>query len=214
MENIILLGAGGHCKVVLDSVLDQKKFKVVGIIDVPSKVGAKVLGVPIVGSDSDLPKYRKKGIGNCFLTIGSIGNPELRIGLYKLAKRAGFKFPNIISLDAIVSPYIKLGEGNYIAPGAIVNAGAVIGDNCIVNTGAIVEHDCILGDFVHISPGSILSGGVQVGNNTHIGSGASVIQYIKIGSGAFIGAGSVVTKNIGNKILAFGNPAKKQRVLK
>ena len=210
-KKILLIGAGGHGKVVLDALLSQKEYAIAGIIDVKELVGTKVLSGSVIGTDADLPRFYRSGIKLCFIGVGSIGDPQLRVKLYETAKRAGFSFPNVISPEALVSPHAVLGEGNYVAPGVIINAGARIGNHCIINTGAIVEHDCRIGDFVHLSPGSVLSGVVTVGDYSHIGTGSVVIQNLAIGSKVMVGAGSVVTKDIRNGVKAFGNPCKERR---
>ncbi|MDP2939777.1 MAG: acetyltransferase [Candidatus Omnitrophota bacterium] len=209
MKKIILLGGGGHCKVVIEAILSQKKFKIAGIIDKKKNIGKKILGFSIIGEDNDVEDYFKKGVKNCFIAVGSIGNTNLRINLFNLAKNFGFKFPNVIHPGALISKFAKVGEGNYIAPGVIINAGVIIRNNCIINTATTIDHDCQIGDFVHIAPGVTISGGVKVGQSTHIGTGSSVIQSIKIGKNTIIGAGSMVTNDIDNNIIAYGNPCRK-----
>jgi len=211
MEKIILIGGSGHCKVVIDAILLGRKYQIAGIIDLKTKIGEKVLGIPIIGTDSDIKNFLKKGIKNYFITVGSIGCPALRIKISNLLKNAGVNFPNIIHPGALVSESAKLGKGNYIAAGSIINAGAEIGNHCIINTGSIIEHDCKIGDFVHISPGVTMSGGVIVGRSSHIGTGCLIKQYLEIGENSIIGVGSVVVDNIGSKIVAYGNPCRKKR---
>ena len=210
-KEILLVGGGGHCKVILDMIFTSKDYKVAGIIDLAKHFGDNIFGVTVIGSDTDLPRFFKSGIKYCFISVGSIGNPTLRVKLYKLARQLGYKLPNLISPNAIVSSNIYLGEGNYIAPGAIINAGARIGNGCIINTGSVIEHDCEMGDFVHISPGSVLSGGVKIGKYSHIGLGSFIIQNTKIGENTIIGAGSVVTKNIRKGVIAYGNPCRERK---
>ncbi len=196
---------------VLDLLLRVKEYEVVGIIDLKKRLGTEVFGISVIGIDTDLPRFFKSGIKYCFISIGSIGNPCLRVKLYGFAKKIGFVMPNLISPSALVSSRVILGEGNYIAPGAAINAGTQIGNACILNTGAIIEHDCNVGNFVHLSSGSVLSGGVNVGDNSHIGAGSIVIQNVKIGEKTIIGAGSVVTKNIRKGVIAYGNPCKERK---
>ncbi|MDD5072713.1 MAG: acetyltransferase [Candidatus Omnitrophica bacterium] len=210
-KKILLIGAGGHCKVVLDLLLSAKEYEVAGIIDVKQRIGEKVFGVPVSGSDTDLPRFSGKGVKHCFISAGSVGDTRLRVKLYNLARRSGFVFPNLVSPYALVSSRSVLGQGNFIAPGVIVNAGSRIGDNCILNTGAIVEHDCKIGDFVHLSPGALLSGGVSIGSHSHIGTGSIVIQNVKIGEMTVVGAGSVVTGDIRKGVVAYGNPCKEMK---
>jgi sugar O-acyltransferase (sialic acid O-acetyltransferase NeuD family) len=212
MKNkILLIGAGGHCRVVLDLLLQSKEYRVAGLVDVKAGVGQNVLGIPVIGTDQDLPKLFKKGIKHCFIAVGSVGDPAVRIKLAVLARKTGFLFPNLIHPTAVMSSRVRLGQGNYIAPGVIINAGADIGDHCIINTGVILDHDCKLGDFVHVAPGSVLSGGVIIGNNSHIGTGATVVQEVKIGANTVIGVGSVVTKNIPSGVIAYGSPCKERK---
>ena len=210
-KKILLIGAGGHCKVVLDLLLSSKEYEVAGIIDRKERIGERVLGVPVSGTDSDLPRFFKAGVKHCFISVGSVGDPCLRVKLYDLAKKSGFGFPNLISPYALVSSRALLGKGNFIAPGAVINAGTKIGDNCILNTGAIIEHDCEVGDFVHVASGSVLSGGVSVGDHSHIGTGTFVIQNVKIGEKTVVGAGSVVTKDIRKGVVAYGNPCRERK---
>jgi sugar O-acyltransferase (sialic acid O-acetyltransferase NeuD family) len=193
-------------------LLKSKEYKAAGIIDVKKRSRGNVFGIRVVGTDSSLPSFFKKGVKYCFIAVGSIGNPALRVKLYNIAREYGFLFPNLIHPSAIISARAALGEGNYIGPGVIINAGTKIGNNCIINTGALIEHDCVIEDFVHIAPGVILSGNVFIDKNTHVGTGSSVIQGITIGMNSVIGAGSVVVKNISSGSLAFGNPCKVKKI--
>lgn len=208
MEKIILLGGGGHCKSIIDTIQTSNLYKIVGIIDLKQNIGQYINGIEVVDSDENLMKYKKAGIENAFISIGSIGNTLVRRKLYDLAKKIGFNIPKIIDNSAIVSKDTEIFDGTFIGKGAIVNTKSVIGLNCIINSGSIVEHDCSIDDFVHISSGVTLCGGVRIGENTHIGANSTVIQYKTIGENVVIGAGSVVIKNIRNNVKAYGNPCK------
>jgi len=210
-SKILLLGAGGHSKVILDSLLGDKQYEVAGIIDLKERLGEVIFNIPVLGTNEDLARFFKLGIRHCFISIGSVGDPRLRVRLYTLAKKTGIILPNIISSKALISSRISLGEGNYIAAGVIINAGAQVGNNCIINTAAIIEHDCQIGNFVHLCPGVILSGGVSVGDYSHVGTGSVTIQNVTIGKKTIIGAGSVVTKDIRGGVVAFGNPCKERK---
>ena len=207
-EKIILLGAGGHCQVIIDSILGSNKYEIVGIVDRPQSVGKNVLGVPIVGSDLDLQSIYDSGINNAFIAIGSIGNPKKRIELYQTINKIGFRLPNIIDETAIIAHNVKMGFGNYLGKRTIVNIGTKIGNMCIINSGAIVEHENTISDFAHIAPGATLCGNVYIGTKTHVGSGSVIIQGIKIGHDCLIGAGSTVIRNIPDEVKAYGVPAK------
>ncbi|MDR3594089.1 acetyltransferase [Clostridium sp.] len=207
MEKIILVGGGGHCRSIIDSINNLKQFDIVGIVDKkPNEcIG---LGVDIIGSDEQLNWLYKSGIKNAFIGVGSVGNPSIRIKLYRMLKNLGYSFPKIIDKTAIVSPIAIIDEGVFVGKGAIVNAKAVIAKQCIINSGAIVEHDCNIGEFVHLAPGATLSGGVNIGKRTHIGTNSTIIQNINIGNDVIVGAGSVIVKNIRANAKVYGNPGR------
>lgn len=208
MEDIILIGGGGHCKSVIDSISKSKEYNIVGILDLHDKVGDEIFGVKVIGTDDKLEYYYKNGVSNIFLTIGSIGDTALRRKLYSVALNIGYSFPNIIDSTAIVSDKIEMGYGNFIGKRTIINAGTKIDNNCIINTGAIIEHDCHIESFCHVAPGATISGNVVIGENTHIGTNSTIIQNIVIGSNSIIGAGSVIVKDIKSNVKAYGNPCK------
>lgn len=212
-KKLLLIGGGGHCKVILDSLLLDNPYDEVGVIDIAENVGKYILDIPILGSDDDLEELYRNGYHYAFLSLGSIGNPELRIKLYSTLERIGFTMPCIIDPTAIVSKYSELDHGIYIGKQAVVNPGVVLGKGVIINTSSIIEHDCIIEEFVHISPGSILCGGVSVGKNTHIGAGSMIKQQVKVGSNCVIGIGSVVLQNIKDAVMAYGNPCREVKPL-
>ncbi len=207
-NKILLVGGGGHCESVLDSLMGLGIYTDVGVVDNEKPLGSGIMGAPVVGRDDDLPALFAVGYRRAFVTIGSIGNTEPRTIIFELLEQLGFELPNIIDCTAIVSRNTALGAGIYIGKNALVNAGAKIGNGAIINTGAIVEHGCGVGNFVHIATGAILCGQVLVGERTHIGAGSVIRQGIKIGSGTTIGMGSVVLKDIGVNLVAYGNPCK------
>jgi|SRR3989338_1307293 len=197
MENkIILVGGGGHCKVVMDAIESSGEFNIYGITDPSLPMGTSVLNRKVLGGDDILPELFRKGIKHAFIGVGSIGNCDIRKKIYNNLKDIGFRLPSIIHPKAIVSKHVEIGEGSFIAAGAVINAGTKIGKNAIINTSSSIDHDCEIGDFVHVAPGAILSGGVKVGGNTHIGVGAKVIQYLAIKENSFIKAGALITENI------------------
>lgn len=211
MSNLILVGGGGHCKSVLDSIVTSNSFNVVGILDLKENVGSLINGVEIIGTDHDYEKIFLKGIKYAFITIGSIESTNLREKIHYKLRKIGFELPVIVDPSAILSNKSQIGQGTFIGKGAIVNASSKIGCNCIINSGAIVEHDCVVGDFSHIAPGASLSGGVVIGSSTLIGTNSAVIQGVKIGRNTVIGAGSVVIKNIKSNSVAYGNPCMEVR---
>ena len=208
IEKIVLIGGGGHCKSVIDSIISAGNFEIAGIIDIEKNVGMSVNGIPIIGTDEDLESLFTEGINNAFITLGSIKPGSIRQKIVNKAAEIGYKFPVIIDKSAIISDFSTIFEGSFIGKGVIINTNAMIGQHCIINSGSIIEHDVNIGGFVHVAPGVTLSGSVIVGNNTHLGTNTTVIQGITIGNDTLIGAGSVVVKDISNGVKAYGNPCR------
>lgn len=207
MKKIVLVGGGGHCKVIIDIIKSTNEYEIVGVTD-NNKIGEKLLDVPIIGNDDILPELFKSGVKNAFVSLGALNNIEVRDKIYNKLKNVGFNIPKLIHNKAVVSPYTEIHDGTCIMAGAIVNAGAVINENCIINTSSVIEHDCIIGRNTHVSPRSCIAGGCSIGENSHIGAGCCIIQGINIGSNVVIGAGAVVLKDIKDHVTAVGIPAK------
>ena len=208
-KNLLLIGGGGHCKSIIESLSRNNDFDKIAIVDLVEKTGTTVLGVTVIGCDNDLSDlYKSFKYG--FVSIGTIGNTSTKIGLYNKINNIGFIIPNIIDITSIVSNYTKLGTGVYIGAKSFVNANTTIGNGAVINTNSIVEHDCEIGDFCHVAPGATVCGNVRIGNNTHIGAGTTIKQGVNIGESVMIGIGSVVTKNIASNITAYGNPCRER----
>lgn len=205
-KRILLIGGGGHCKSVLDSLLELNEYAEIGIVDKRENVGKSVMGVPVVGCDDNLAALFSDGYGYAFVTVGSIGNPTLRIKLFNLLSEIGYEIPAVIDGSAKVSKHAKIEQGVFIGKQTIVNAGALIQKGAIINSGAVVEHDCQIGAFSHIAPGAVLGGEVVVGENSHVGLNSTVKQQIHIGSNSIIGMGSIVIRSIDHDTVAYGNP--------
>ncbi|PNR95886.1 acetyltransferase [Petrotoga olearia] len=210
-NSIVLVGGGGHCKVVLDVIKENNYYDEIFISDLKENIGKEILDIRIKYVDEQLADLYNKGINFAFVSMGKININDQRMKLYKKIKNIGFKIPTIISKSSNVSIYTVISGGTFIGKNAIVNPGVKIGENCIINTGAIVEHDCIIGDNVHIGPGAVLSGGVKIGENSFIGTGVTIIQNTNIVGNTLIGAGAVVIKNIARSGVYVGNPAKEIR---
>ena len=210
MENkkILLIGGGGHCASVLDSLLATSSYDQIGIIDPKGPDADFIPGVPVVGTDNDLEHLYQDGWNHAFITLGSIGSTVLRKKIYTTLKHIGFTVPNIIDRTSVVSVNTTMGEGIFIGKRAVVNARSQIGNCAIINSGAIVEHDCTIGTFAHISPGCTLCGSVQIGNDSHIGAGSIIRQSITVGSNVLVGTGSNVVKSLPDSVIAYGNPCK------
>lgn len=194
-EKILLIGGGGHCKSCIDAIESEDKYEIAGIIDVKSKVGQKVLGYPILGTDDDIEKLLSI-TKNVLLTIGQIKSASLREKMVNKLKLFSANFPVIISPRAYVSRHSSIGPGTIVLHHATINAGATINSFCIVNTCAIVEHDCLVHDFCHISTGAIINGNVTVGVGSFVGSQAVIREGIIVHENSIISAGIFINDNI------------------
>lgn len=204
---VIILGAGGHAKVLIDALLESSAV-IAGVLDPdPDLAGACVLGVPVLGNDSIAVEFPPSEV-QLVNGLGSVGTPARRRQLYDKFKALGYDFATVVHPSAIVASDVVLGEGAQVMAGSIIQPGSSIGCNCIINTRASIDHDCIVGNHVHIAPGVTLSGGVSVGEATHIGTGAIVIQGISIGVNAVVAAGAVVVKDIPARTKVRGVPAR------
>lgn len=190
-EKIILIGGGGHCKSCIDVIETEGKYSIAGIVDVKEKIGEKILGYKIIGSDDDIPVLIKQ-YKNVIVTIGQITSPENRIRVFKILEEYIAILPIIVSPYAYVSKHAKIGKGTMIFHNVVINAGAQIGENCIINTKALIEHDAAIGNHCHISTGAIVNGDVKIGNGVFYGSGAVSKQGVEIPDYSFIKANSIV----------------------
>jgi sugar O-acyltransferase (sialic acid O-acetyltransferase NeuD family) len=207
----VILGGGGHAKVVIDCLRAARSLQPVGILDPdPRRSGQVLLDVPILGGDELLTEIVRRGIPYFVVGLGSTDNHGRRRRLFEFAVAAGLKPGDVIHPSAVCSPWSQRGPGCQVLPAAVINAGAVLGRGVIVNSGAIVEHDCRLGDFLHMASGAKLAGGVQVGDGAHIGAGATVRQGIRIGDGALVGLGAAVVKDVAADTVVMGVPARER----
>ena len=199
MKKVIIIGTGGHAKVVFDGIL-KTDDKVIGFMDELSDKHT-FMGLPVYHSFSELDK-------NCFYVV-AIGNNKVRerFDAYNLNWYTFIHPTAVIAHDAIIK------EGAMILPGVIINASAVIGKHAIINSGAIIEHDCNIGDYVHVSPHATICGTCNIGNKTWIGAGATIINNTNITSNVIIGAGSTVIKDVNKPGTYVGSPAHNIRVI-
>lgn len=196
---VIVIGAGGHSKVLID-VLNRLDLNIEGLTDPTLDCGDIYCGIPVIGDDSEILKYKPDEV-LLVNAIGSLPGKNHRFILSTKFRSLGYRFATIVDNASFVSSNVVLGEGVQILAGVVVQPGCHIGNDTILNTNSSVDHDCIIGDYCHIAPGVTLSGGITIGNSTHIGTGACVIQNIHIGFNSVIGAGCVVYKNLKDEII-------------
>ena len=199
-KRVILIGGGGHAKVLM-STLMEVGIGIGGIYDDdPQKHGKDLLGSRIIGPISMIDSSFR---GDAVLGVGD------NITRRTLADRLNhLRWVTVVHPRAFVHRSVTLGEGTVIFAGAVVQPDVVVGRHCIVNTNAAIDHDCILGDYVHLAPGTCLAGNVSVGEGAVLGAGGVGIIGITIGRWSVLGAGAVATTNIPDNVTAVGVPAR------
>lgn len=212
-DNVVLVGCGQHCNVVIYNIKAQGKYNIIGILDEDNnKIGTKLGDVPVIGNYNDVQFLNKiKKIYKVDKFFISFGNMKYRKKVYEFFINNEFQPINIIHPNAVVSKDAVLGKGILIECGCLITPNPKIGDNVVINTGSQVNHDNIVENHVYIASGVVLSGGVKIGENTLLDDGVVVTLGKSIGNNCVIGAGSVVTKNIDNNIVAYGNPCHTRR---
>lgn len=207
MSKIVVIGAGGHAKVIID-LLRSGGHEVVACLDA-GKRGQVVNDVFVQGGeDVELPRLVEQGIDGLFIALG---DGALRRRVAARLESFGLEMVNAVGRSAVISPSAKLGCGIAVMEGAVINADAVIEDFAIINTNASVDHDCVVGAYSHIAPGSALAGGVTVSCEVFLGAGARVIPGVSIAAGTVVGAGSVVVKDIDFPGTWVGVPARQTK---
>lgn len=201
MEKLILIGAGGYAKSVLDSI-DLYNYEVIGFVDEFSKE-KEHLGYPILANS--LEKLKNNGEYAYFICIGN--NQKRKIWYERLCNK-NLRVINVVDRSAIVSPKAILGTGCFVGKFAVINSKAIVGNDCIINTRALVEHGCAVADHVNLSTNTVINGDVQIGEGSFIGSCSVTIGQLSIGSWSTVGAGAVVTKDVKNNVTVAGVPAK------
>lgn len=175
-RSLLILGAGGHGKVVLDVAESMKCYEVIHFLDDGKEVGEEVLGHQVVGKISEYHLHSRDYTD----AIVALGNNKVRLELTKKLQVLGYHIPILIHPTSVVSQYTNIKEGTVIMPQAVVNADAKIGTACIINTGAIIEHDCEVGDGAHIAYRSVLGGGAKVGHEVLVDIGVVVGRNVEI----------------------------------
>jgi sugar O-acyltransferase (sialic acid O-acetyltransferase NeuD family) len=188
--DVVIIGAGGHGKVVLDILRDARKHRVVGFLDADeSLAGSKIAGLKVLGPANLLPK-------------------RARLQYMQHVTDASLRLCNAIHARSIVSKSAVVGKNVVIAAGAVVCAEAKIGDGAIINTSAVIDHECEIGRAAHTCPTAALAGRVRVGEGAFVGIGAKVIQCLSLGAWSTIGAGAVVTRDVAEATTVVGVPAR------
>jgi len=206
-QSCVIVGAGGHGRVVLDILLSAGSCRVVGFLDSNSALhGRRIDGLPVLGDLAALPDLRTQGVGHAVVAIGDNG---IRLAFAHRIEESGFILINAIHPSANLAHNANLGRNVVIAAGALVCAHCQIGDSVILNTGCIVDHESMIGTAAHICPGAKLAGRVTVQSGAFIGIGATVLQGLRIGYEAVVGGGAVVINDVETMSTVVGVPARR-----
>jgi sugar O-acyltransferase (sialic acid O-acetyltransferase NeuD family) len=202
-DQLLIIGASGHGKVVADIALKMNKWKSIAFLDDNDSLKTS-MGLEVVGQSSDISKY----IEDWDLFVG-IGNNATREKILEKLEAAGATIPILIHPCAVIGEQVDIKSGTAIMAGAVINCSTTIGKGCIINTGSTVDHDNWIEDYVHISPGAHLAGNVKVGKGSWLGIGSVVSNNISFISGCTVGAGAVVVKDIMEHGTYVGVPARR-----
>lgn len=211
MRRVVILGAGGFAREVLDvfeaanGAAPEPVWDVLGYLVEAGfgEAGETILDRPVLGSLDWLTDHCDE-----VEVIGGVGAPELRQRLVAEARRRGARFCTVVHPRAVLTRWVTVGEGVVITAGCILTNQIRIGDHAHLNLDCTVGHDAVIGDFATLSPGVHVSGRVQVGTGAFVGTGANVIERVRIGSWSVVGAGAVVTQDVPENATAVGVPAR------
>lgn len=199
MNRLVIIGAGGHAKVVADIAI-KNGYTNISFID--DRLKGECIGFPIIGTSAEIENFADE---NTDFIIGIGDNATRKI----IAEKYNVNWVTLIHPSAQIAMSVKFGKGTVVMANVVVNISTTVGEHCIINTGAIVEHDNLIEDFVHISPNAALGGTVRVGKRTHIGIGATVVNNVNLCDDCIIGAGAVVVRDIKEKGIYVGVPERK-----
>jgi sugar O-acyltransferase (sialic acid O-acetyltransferase NeuD family) len=207
-RNIVIIGASGHAKVVIDVIEQQGSFKIVGLIDSFKQPGTRLMGYDIIGQEDAIPQLiATESISGGIIAIG---HNWVRHQMAKDIRQRipGFLFVSAIHPSARVAREVLVGQGVVIMAGVSINPGTQIGDFCFINTNASVDHDNVLGQFSCLQPNAATGGNVRIGSFSAVSIGANIIHNVNIGPHSVIGAGSTVLSDIPDSVVAYGTPCR------
>lgn len=194
-QRLVLLGAGGHARSLVDLVRSMGCFTFAGAVD-DHAVSDDVLGVPVLRGDDPLGQVWADGVRLAVNAVGGIADIESRIAVTDHLAARGFRCPTLVHTAAVVEPSATLDSGAQVFANAYVGSAVRIGEGVILNTGAVVSHDCVIEAHANISPGALLAGGVVVAEAARIGMGATVNLGLRIGDRARVGNSAVVKADV------------------
>ena len=191
MNRLVLIGAGGHARSIIDLVESTNAWEIIGLIGQSHEIGSFVLNYPVLGTDSILEDVYKD-CSHALLSIGQLTSSNLRRRLVSSLSDIGFDFPVIVSPHAVVSTHASLGDGTTVGHNCVINSSASIGSHCIINSCSLIEHDVVIDSFCHVSTGVIINGGTSIGSDSFIGSGSILREGLSLPVESIVSAGTRV----------------------
>lgn len=208
MEPVLVIGASGHARAVLDAIRAEGRLRVVGLIDSFQPPGTPAHGLTILGGEGDVPRLLKElGIEGVIIAIG---DNYQRAAMWDRLQQAAptLRLDGAIHPASTMAPDIEIGPGSVVLPGAVVVSGGRIGRGCILNTACVLDHEGQMADWSSLGPGAVVGGRVRIGARTAVALGARVIQKLHLGADTLIGAGSLVLRDVPDGVVAYGSPAR------
>lgn len=196
LPGILIYGAGGHAKAMIETIIAQQRYRVSGLIDDSIPAGTKILGFPVLGDSSLLSDLFRAGNTLIANAVGGIGNVQTRIDVFERLLDIGFAFPSLLHPAAFIEPSAIIDPGVHIMPLSYVGSDANVGFGTIVNAGVCISHDCNIGQIVNLSPHATLGGNVTLADYVQVGMGATINLGVTVGSRARVGNSAVVKKDV------------------
>lgn len=201
-KNLLVIGAGGHGRVVADIASRIGRYNNIAFLD--DTLPSKPLQYPYLGNCAKADQLIEE-----YEVFVAIGNADVRQRMIEHYSTLGASIATLVAPEAVVAADVKVDIGTVIMPGAIINTGTSIGKGVIVNTASSVDHDCLVEDYCHVAVGAHLCGSVCLESKTWIGAGSTVINNIHICRECMVGAGAVVIRDIEKTGMYIGVPAKR-----
>ncbi len=201
MNDLFVIGAGGHGKVVAD-IAKKVGYTQIAFLDDNFEMNL-CTDCKVVGGTKEALKYKNSDF------IVAVGNEKIREKIQNHLENNGLNVVTLIHPNSVVAENAEIGIGTVVMAGAVVNPYAKIGRGCIINTCASVDHDCFIGDYVHVSVGAHIAGTVTIGENTWVGAGAIISNNVSVCENCMIGAGAVIVHDINKQGVYIGVPARR-----
>ncbi|QWU17044.1 sugar O-acyltransferase, sialic acid O-acetyltransferase NeuD family [Paenibacillus sophorae] len=205
MKNIVVFGAGGHAKAVIDAIEREGRYRIFGLLDSYKAAGSEIYGYRVLGNEHIIADHREE-IHGCIVAIGDNWTRAL-VAARIASLYPGLSFVTAVHPGAWIARGAELGQGTVVMAGAVVNSDTVIGEHCVLYPKASVDHDSKIGDYVTLAPGATTGGNVTIGEYSVLSLGANVIHSVSVGEHTVIGAGATVLSDIGGYAVAYGTPA-------